>query len=97
MCFIELHRGQSCFSNVDFVNCRCDVTVCVLLQAVEELLESLELEKSSYHMGLSRVSTQIHTHTVHILQFVLSHVKHQGMQVSQIFIMYNLVRALFLS
>lgn len=29
--------------------------VCVF-QAVEELLESLELEKSSYHMGLSRVS-----------------------------------------
>uniref|UniRef100_A0A8C0IPG1 Myosin XVIIIA n=1 Tax=Chelonoidis abingdonii TaxID=106734 RepID=A0A8C0IPG1_CHEAB len=26
------------------------------LQAVEELLESLDLEKSSYHMGLSRVS-----------------------------------------
>lgn len=26
-------------------------------QAVEELLESLELEKSSYHMGLSKVST----------------------------------------
>lgn len=25
------------------------------LQAVEELLESLDLEKSSYHMGLSRV------------------------------------------
>lgn len=25
-------------------------------QAVEELLESLDLEKSSYHMGLSRVS-----------------------------------------
>lgn len=25
-------------------------------QAVEELLESLELEKSNYHMGLSRVS-----------------------------------------
>lgn len=24
-------------------------------QAVEELLESLDLEKSSYHMGLSRV------------------------------------------
>lgn len=27
-----------------------------VFQAVEELLESLELEKSSYHMGLSRVS-----------------------------------------
>lgn len=26
-------------------------------QAVQELLESLELEKSSYHMGLSKVST----------------------------------------
>lgn len=31
------------------------VSLCVF-QAVEELLESLELEKSSYHMGLSRVS-----------------------------------------
>uniref|UniRef100_A0AAY4CZZ4 Myosin motor domain-containing protein n=1 Tax=Denticeps clupeoides TaxID=299321 RepID=A0AAY4CZZ4_9TELE len=28
-------------------------------RAVEELLESLELEKSSYHMGLSRVSTRL--------------------------------------
>lgn len=36
--------------------------MCVSLQAVEELLESLELEKSSYHMGLSRVSTHKHTH-----------------------------------
>lgn len=34
------------------------VCVCVLAftQAVEELLESLDLERSSYHMGLSRVS-----------------------------------------
>ncbi len=40
------------------------MTVCLSLQAVEELLESLELEKSSYHMGLSRVSnTHTHTHT----------------------------------
>lgn len=29
------------------------------LQAVEELLESLDLEKSSYHMGLSRVWCQM--------------------------------------
>lgn len=28
----------------------------IFTQAVEELLESLDLEKSSYHMGLSRVS-----------------------------------------
>lgn len=34
------------------------INVRVLLQAVEELLECLDLEKSSYHMGLSRVSTR---------------------------------------
>lgn len=32
------------------------VCMCAFIQAVEELLESLDLEKSSYHMGLSRVS-----------------------------------------
>lgn len=32
------------------------VYMCAFTQAVEELLESLDLEKSSYHMGLSRVS-----------------------------------------
>ena len=32
------------------------VYMCASAQAVEELLESLDLEKSSYHMGLSRVS-----------------------------------------
>lgn len=36
------------------------------LQAVEELLESLELEKSSYQMGLSRVSgIPKHAHFMH--------------------------------
>lgn len=40
----------------------CALTVCsAALQAVEELLESLELEKSNYHMGLSRVSPVTHT------------------------------------
>lgn len=35
------------------------VPVCMFVfQAVEELLEFLELEKSSYHMGLSRVSSE---------------------------------------
>lgn len=33
-----------------------------MFQAVEELLEFLELEKSNYHMGLSRVSG--HTFTL---------------------------------
>lgn len=39
----------------------CALTVCSAgFQAVEELLESLELEKSNYHMGLSRVSAVAH-------------------------------------
>lgn len=39
----------------------CALTVCsATFQAVEELLESLELEKSNYHMGLSRVSLVKH-------------------------------------
>lgn len=40
----------TCFSLSCFLFSGC-------FQAVEELLESLELEKSSYHMGLSKVST----------------------------------------
>lgn len=32
---------------------------------MEELLESLELEKSNYHMGLSRVSPVAHTPPLH--------------------------------
>lgn len=51
------HTRSLCLSH-------CFIHVSVSLfafQAVEELLESLELEKSSYHMGLSRVSnTYIH-------------------------------------
>lgn len=40
----------------------CTLTVCsAAFQAVEELLESLELEKSNYHMGLSRVSAVTRT------------------------------------
>lgn len=39
----------------------CALTVCSAgFQAVDELLESLELEKSNYHMGLSRVSAVAH-------------------------------------
>lgn len=45
----------------------CLLTVCCAgFQAVEELLESLELEKSSYHMGLSRVSEVTCTCTLFI-------------------------------
>lgn len=47
----------------------CTLTVCsAAFQAVEELLESLELEKSNYHMGLSRVSTDART-TCFVLLF----------------------------
>lgn len=46
----------------------CPLTVCSAgFQAVEELLESLELEKSSYHMGLSRVSIVTDMHTFHLI------------------------------
>lgn len=41
--------------------------ICVCFQAVEELLESLDLEKNSYHMGLSRVSTTTTTVKPHTL------------------------------
>uniref|UniRef100_A0AAY4CUI8 Myosin XVIIIAb n=1 Tax=Denticeps clupeoides TaxID=299321 RepID=A0AAY4CUI8_9TELE len=45
-------------------------------RAVEELLESLELEKSSYHMGLSRVSTRLETQSGHLLQICPHHLLH---------------------
>lgn len=47
-------------SNVCVTKCVCMfLYMCAFTQAVEELLESLDLEKSSYHMGLSRVSNAI--------------------------------------
>jgi len=47
---------------LDLYACLTGLYMCLcVFQAVEELLEFLELEKSSYHMGLSRVSnTYIH-------------------------------------
>lgn len=50
---VEVPTGSSSWKT----KCVCVfVCMCVFAQAVEELLESLDLEKSSYHMGLSRVS-----------------------------------------
>lgn len=47
--------------------------LCVFIQAVEELLESLDLEKSSYHMGLSRVSKETNRFNVSEQTLTLNH------------------------
>lgn len=50
-----LRNGWGCYVNGDGRDCP-DLMATFSPQAVEELLESLDLEKSSCCMGLSRVS-----------------------------------------
>lgn len=66
VCEVVFNQRRQINTGLVSTQCRTmTMTLCIdflymfVFQAVEELLEFLELEKSSYHMGLSRASSKV--------------------------------------